>query len=137
MTKSRRCHDILCPEFLDSSFIIPAFLDTLAAMKKFVCLISTLFVFFGADSTQAANDLPAGSANGSLTYDGATAEPKFAVGFVDQKDERKPVVLVISDQRLPVQMGERIRIMMMDRSKWSGVVFFVDKGGKFFAPTYT
>ena len=34
MTKSRRCHDILWPECLDSSFIIPAFLDALAAMKK-------------------------------------------------------------------------------------------------------
>jgi hypothetical protein len=51
--------------------------------------------------------------NGSLTYDGATAELKFAAAsatgrtrcgeFVDQKDERKPIVLVISDQKLPVE----------------------------------
>jgi hypothetical protein len=51
----------------------------------------------------AASDLPAGSAKGSLTYDGATAELKFAAAFVDQKDERKPIVLVISDQKLPVE----------------------------------
>jgi hypothetical protein len=30
-------------------------------------LISTLLVFFDADCAQAANDLPAGSAKGSLT----------------------------------------------------------------------
>jgi hypothetical protein len=58
-----------------------------------------------ATAVAAASDLPAGSAKGSLTYDGATAELKFAVGFVDQKDERKPVVFVISDQKLPVQNG--------------------------------
>jgi len=32
-----------------------------------------------------AADLPAGSAKGSLTYDGASAELKFAAAFVDQK----------------------------------------------------
>ncbi len=40
---------------------------------------------------------------GSLTYDGATAELKFAAVFADQKDERKPIVLVISDQKLPAE----------------------------------
>jgi len=55
----------------------------------------------------SATDLAAGSAKGSLTYNGATAELKFAAAsatgrtrcgeFADQKDERKPIVLVISD----------------------------------------
>jgi hypothetical protein len=35
----------------------------------------------------------------------ATAELKFAAAFVDQQDERKPIVLVISDQKLPVEKG--------------------------------
>ncbi len=60
-------------------------------MKNFVCLISASFVFFGGDCAQAANDLPAGPAKGSLTYDGATAEPKFAVGFVDQRMSASPL----------------------------------------------
>ena len=38
-----------------------------------------------------ATDLPAGSAKGSLTDEGATAELKFAAAFVDQKDERNPL----------------------------------------------
>jgi hypothetical protein len=58
-----------------------------------------------ATAVAAASDLPAGSAKGSLAYDGATTELKFAAAFVDQKDERKRVVLVISDQKLPVQNG--------------------------------
>jgi hypothetical protein len=45
-----------------------------------------------ATAVAAASDLPAGSAKGSLTYDGATAELKFAAAFLDQKDERKPIV---------------------------------------------
>jgi hypothetical protein len=80
----------------------------------------------------SANDPPAGSAKGSLTYDGATAVLKFAAAFVDQKDERKPIVLVISDQKLPVEKWESEFDMMIDHTKWSGVVFFLDKDGTFF-----
>src|SRR5439155_293298 len=51
--------------------------------------------------------------------------------FVDQKDERKPIVLLISDPKLPVEKWESESDMMMDHSKWSGVVFFLDKERKF------
>jgi hypothetical protein len=40
-----------------------------------------------------------------FTYDGATAELKFAAAFVDQTDERKRIVLVISDQKLQWKNG--------------------------------
>ena len=43
-------------------------------------------------TARAVTDLPAGSAKRSLTYDGATAELTFTAAFVDQKDERKPIV---------------------------------------------
>jgi hypothetical protein len=85
-----------------------------------------------ATVVSAATDLPAGSAKGSLTFDGATAELKFAAAFIDQKDERKPIVLVISDQKLPVEKWESEFDMMLDHTKWSGVVLFLDKEGKFF-----
>jgi len=113
--------------------------DTLAAMKKLmkrllsaVCIMSILAVFSAASCAGAATDLPAGSAKGSLTYDGTTAALKFAAAFVDQKDERKPIVLVISDQKLQVEKWESEFDMMMDHSKWSGVVFFLEKEGKVF-----
>jgi hypothetical protein len=83
-----------------------------------------------ATAVAAASDLPTGSAKGSLTYDGATGELKFAAAFVDQKDERNPFVLVISDQKLPVQKWESEFDMMMDDSKWSGVVFFLSRQGR-------
>ena len=113
--------------------------DTLAAMKKLtnrslsaVCVMSILAALSAANFARAATDLPAGIAKGSLTYDGATAGLKFAAAFVDQKDERNPIVLLISDQKLPVEKWESEFDMMMDHSKWNGVVFFLDKEGKVF-----
>jgi hypothetical protein len=85
-----------------------------------------------ATGVSAATDLPVGSAKGSLAYDGATAELKFAAAFVDQKDKRKPIVLLISDQKLPMGKWESEFDMMLDHTKWSGVVFFLDKDGPFF-----
>ena len=94
--------------------------------------MSILAALSAVNSARAASDLPAGSAKGSLTYDGATAELKFAAAFVDQKDERKPVVLLITDQKLPAEKWKSEFDMMMDHTKWSGVVFFLDKEGKVF-----
>ena len=111
--------------------------DTLAAMKKntsftAICVMSILAAFSAVNSARAASDLPAGSAKGSLTYDGATAELKSAAAFVDQKEEGKPTVLLITDQKLPVEKWKSEFDMMMDHTKWSGVVFFLDKEGKVF-----
>jgi len=74
-------------------------------------------------------DLPAGSAEGSLTFDGATAELKFASAFIDQKDDRKPVVLLLTDKKLPIEKWTSEFDMMLDHTKWSGLAFFVDKDG--------
>jgi len=67
--------------------------------------MSILAVFSATNCARAATDLPAGSAKGSLTYDGATAELKFAAAFVDRKDEREPIVLVISDKNFRWKNG--------------------------------
>ena len=94
--------------------------------------MSILAALSATNCARAVTDLPASSAKGSLTYDGATAELKFAAVFIDQKDERKPIVLLISDQKLPTEKWKSEFDMMMDHSKWSGVVFFLDKEGKVF-----
>ena len=57
---------------------------------------------------------------------------KFAAASVDQKDERKPIILLITDQRLPTEKWKSEFDMMLDHSKWSGVVFFFDKEGQAF-----
>jgi hypothetical protein len=91
------------------------------------------FILGAMNSVVAASDLPAGTAKGSLTYNGRTAQLKFAAVFVDQKDERKPTVLLICDHKLPVEKWKSEFDMMRDYSeKWAGVVFFLDKGGNVF-----
>jgi len=80
----------------------------------------------------ASADLPAGSAKGSLTYEGATAELKFAAAFVDQKDDRKPVVLFFINETLTTEKWTSEFDMMRDNTKWSGLVFFLDKEGNAF-----
>jgi hypothetical protein len=82
-----------------------------------VCVMSILAALSATNCARAVTDLPAGPAKGSLTYDGATAELKFAAAFVDQKDERKPIVLLISDQKLPTEKWKSEFDMMMDHSK--------------------
>jgi hypothetical protein len=74
-------------------------------------------------------DLPAGSAKGSLTFDDATAELKFASAFIDQKDDRKPIVLLVTDKKLPTEKWTSEFDMMLDHTKWSGLALFVDKDG--------
>jgi hypothetical protein len=82
-----------------------------------------------AASAHATVDLPAGSAKGSLTFDGATAELKFASAFIDQKDERKPTIVLVTDKKLPTEKWTSEFDMMLDHAKWSGLVLFVDKEG--------
>jgi hypothetical protein len=62
-------------------------------------------------------DLPAGSAKGSLTFDGVTAELKFASAFVDQKDDRKPIVLLVTHKKLPTEKWTSEFDMMLDHTK--------------------
>jgi hypothetical protein len=52
-----------------------------------------------------------------VTFGRAKAELKFATEFVDQKDDSKPVVLVISDQKLPVEKWVSEFEMMLDENK--------------------
>jgi hypothetical protein len=80
----------------------------------------------------AASDLASGSAKGSLTFDDATAALTFAAAFVDQKDERKPVILILSDKKLPTEKWTSDFDILRDDSKFNGIVFFLDKEGQVF-----
>jgi hypothetical protein len=87
---------------------------------------------FVSPAVFAGSDLPNGSAKGSLTFDDATAALTFAAAFVDQKDERKPVILILSDKKLPTEKWTSDFDIMRDRSKFNGIVFFLDKEGQVF-----
>jgi hypothetical protein len=83
-------------------------------------------------SVPAKVDVPAGTAKGSITFDGTTSDLKFASAFVDQKDDRKPVILLLSDQKLPTDKWSSEFDMMRDHTKWSGIAVFLDKDGTVF-----
>jgi hypothetical protein len=82
-------------------------------------------------------DLPSGTAKGTITFDGATSELKFAAAFVDQKDSRKPVVLLVTDRKLPTEKWTSEFDMMRDHTKWSGIAVFCDKDGVYRTDVHT
>jgi hypothetical protein len=101
--------------------------------SSFATLIAALLLcVFASPSVFAGSDLSSGAAKGSLTFDGATVALTFAAAFVDQKDERKPVVLLLSDKKLPAEKWKSDFDMMFDTTKFNGIVFFLDKEGKAF-----
>jgi hypothetical protein len=76
----------------------------------------------------AASDLPTGTAKGSLTFDGATAALIYAAAFVDQKDEDKPVILILSDKKISTDKWTSQFDMMRDGPKFDGIVFHLKEG---------
>jgi hypothetical protein len=80
--------------------------------------------------TNAAPDSSSGTAKGSLMFDNSTAALIYAAAFIDQKDERKPIVLILSDKKLPAENWTSDFDIMRDNSKFNGIVFFLDKEGK-------
>ena len=104
-------------------------------LKSFRCstLVAALVLCaLASPAVDAASDLPSGSAKGSLTFDGTTVALTYAAAFMDQKDERKPVILLLSDKKLPVEKWKSDFDMMFDKTKFNGIVFFLDKEGKVF-----
>ena len=101
--------------------------------RFFSALVATLgLLAFASPAIDAASDLPGGTAKGSLTFDDTTAALRFTAAFVDQKDERKPVILLLSDRKLPVEKWTSEFDMMLSGTKFDGIVFFLDKEGKVF-----
>lgn len=99
---------------------------------RFSTLVALALGAFAGSTVFGGSDLPSGSAKGSLTFDGATVALTHAAAFVDQKDERKPVILLLSDKKLPVEKWKSEFDMMFDKSKFNGIVFFLDREGKVF-----
>ena len=83
---------------------------------------------FATSATHAASDLPSGSAKGSLTFDGSTAALNHAAAFVDQKDEGKPVILILSDKKISTDKWTSQFDMMRDGPKFDGIVFHLKEG---------
>ena len=80
-----------------------------------------------------ADDLPTGTAMGTFTPEGKPAVTlAFAGAFVDVKDERSPVILFLSDKKLPTEKWTSEFDLMRENPKFNGVAFWIDKEGSVF-----
>jgi hypothetical protein len=79
----------------------------------------------------AENDLAIGTARGSFTYEGATFDLKFAAAFVAYRQSDKPMIILLSDTKLPSDRWLSEFNIMENKTPWSGVVFFLKKGEVF------
>jgi hypothetical protein len=76
-----------------------------------------------ADNTAAGSFLPKGGVPVALTS---------AAAFVDEKDTRKPVILILSDKKLPAEKWTSEFDLMRAHPDFSGVLFWIDQDGKVF-----
>jgi hypothetical protein len=80
----------------------------------------------------ASTSLSSGQAAGTLTVDGKDIPLTHAAAFVDQEDKAKPVLLLLTDQAVPVAgWKSHMEIMPyhMDH-RFNGMVFGFDKDRK-------
>ena len=110
-------------------------------MKKMAALLCTVILLlagtglFSAAAEKASPKGPqkgkeqAGKATGTLEIDGKTVTMTHAYAFVDQKDKRKPVLLLISDRAVPADQWKSEFDMMRYRSSnpFLYVCFWIDK----------
>lgn len=100
-----------------------------ALTKTLVTLTAGLLTI----TTQFAADLPVGTAKGSYTPEGGKAAAiTNAAAFVDQKDDRKPTILLLSDKKLPTEKWKSEFDLMRSHEKFTGVLFWLDKEGSVF-----
>ena len=81
----------------------------------------------------AAADLPDNTATGSfLPKGGVPVALTSAAAFVDEKDSRKPIILILSDQKLPTEKWTSEFDLMRAHAEFSGVLFWFEQDGKVF-----
>ncbi|MEO6788619.1 MAG: hypothetical protein ABI318_21060 [Chthoniobacteraceae bacterium] len=96
--------------------------------------MKTIVTAFLAAATLAfAEAPPAGTARGTCANKGeAPVALAFATAFVDQKDERKPTLLILSDVKLPAEKWTSEFDLMRAGKKFSGAIFFLNKDNEVF-----
>ena len=86
-----------------------------------------------AGGLAAADPAPAsGAAKGTFAQKGEKAvELTNAAAFVDQQDDRKPSIVIISDKKIPLESwtSEFDLIGAKDKLAFTGIVIFIDKDG--------
>ena len=102
-------------------------------------LLLQILISIATTMCALAEDLPRGTAQGTAATGGEVpATLTSAAAFIDQKDESKPTVLVISDRKLPTEKwtSEFDLMRAVGKLPFSGVVFFIKDGEAFRTDTY-
>ena len=94
-------------------------------------LLAAIVIASTSLAISAENDLAIGTARGSFTYEGTTFDLKFAAAFVAYRQSDKPMIILLSDTRLPSDRWLSEFNIMQDKTPWSGVAFFLRKGEVF------
>ena len=83
--------------------------------------------------TVTADPPPAGNAQGTCANKGeAPVSLAFAAAFIDQKDDRKPILLILSDVKLPVENWTSEFDLMRAHVAFNGAIFFLGQDKKVF-----
>ncbi len=113
---------------------IPHLLVGLACAALFggVCLTENAF------AQTPAKGLKPGQAAGTFAVAGKTVKLAHATAFVDQKDERKPVLLLLTEEDVPAAKWTSEFDLMEYRSDhhFGGVCFWLDKDRQVFRTDY-
>ena len=104
-------------------------------MKNSPTLVLQLLLSLVPLTLAAAADLPNGTAKGTCAKDGAAPVAlAYAGAFVDQKEDNKPTLLILSDIKLPTGSwtSEFDLMRAVGKLPFSGAIFFLDQDGNVF-----
>jgi len=104
------------------------------SFRPFACaVLAVLSLVPSSPAFAGAADLPAGTAKGTFAPEGKPAVTlTSAVAFVDVKDDDKPVIVILSDKKLPAEKWTSEFDLMEAHPKFSGVAFWFAKDGTVF-----
>jgi hypothetical protein len=106
-------------------------------MKTNIATLAAIFTLAWTGSLSAAPDLASGVAKGTYAAPGEKTPATLtnATAFVDEKDDQKPILVILSDKKLPTEKWTSEFDLMenKDSLKFSGVIIWIDpKDGSIF-----
>jgi hypothetical protein len=103
-----------------------------------VLIMIPFIIVFAAAAQETKAALNSGQAKGTFTRNGKTIPLTYAFVYVDQKDNRKPVLLLIADRQVPAESWTSEFDFMRFHADHplTGVCFWLDKNREVFRTDY-
>lgn len=107
----------------------PAVYRSSVALALLVLVLGTPGGLAQSPPATSSKALSPGQASGTFVANGKTYAIVHAAAFVDQRDDRKPVVLLLTDKPMPAEVLSGGVSLMMHRMSHSfnGVAFYLDQ----------